>query len=232
MVDGTAVVVGGTRGIGLEVARWLAGRGCQVVLSGRRADRAAAVAAELGGATSGIALDLCRPEEIASGLAEVGPVDRLVIAAIDRDQNSTREYDLARALQLVTLKLVGYTEVVHTLLPRMGDDSSVVLFGGLAKDRPYAGSTTVTTVNGGIEAMVRTLATELAPIRVNAVHPGIVADSPQWRGNAAMLDKTRSRTPGGRLVTMQDVVGAVVFLLENRAVNGVNLHVDGGWLLL
>jgi NAD(P)-dependent dehydrogenase (short-subunit alcohol dehydrogenase family) len=80
--------------------------------------------------------------------------------------------------------------------------------------------------------MVRTLATELAPIRVNAVHPGIVADSPQWRGNAAMLDKTRSRTPGGRLVTMQDVVGAVVFLLENRAVNGVNLHVDGGWLLL
>ncbi len=114
----------------------------------------------------------------------------------------------------------------------MGNDSSIVLFGGLAKERPYKGSTTVTTVNGGIETMARSLALELAPIRVNAIHPGFVGDSPYWRekGEGA-LEHVRVRTPTGRLATMQDVVGAVVFLLSNRSVNGTNLTIDGGWLL-
>jgi NAD(P)-dependent dehydrogenase (short-subunit alcohol dehydrogenase family) len=91
----------------------------------------------------------------------------------------------------------------------------------------------VSTVNGGVMGMVHTLAVELAPIRVNAVHPGIVGDSPFWSSKpAAVLDGVRSRTPIGRLASMADVAGAVEFLLENPAVNGVNLNVDGGWLLL
>jgi NAD(P)-dependent dehydrogenase (short-subunit alcohol dehydrogenase family) len=80
--------------------------------------------------------------------------------------------------------------------------------------------------------MVRTFAVELAPIRVNAVHPGIVGDSPFWLGKEASLGAILARTPTGRLVSMDDVVGAVVFLLENPSLNGVNLPVDGGWLLL
>ena len=81
--------------------------------------------------------------------------------------------------------------------------------------------------------MVRTLATELAPIRVNALHPGIVGDSPDWAGKPpAVLEAVRVRTPLGRLITMEEVAGAAAFLLENGAVNGVNLPVDGGWLLL
>jgi NAD(P)-dependent dehydrogenase (short-subunit alcohol dehydrogenase family) len=184
------------------------------------------------GAT-GLAVDLSRPAEVSERLAAIEAVDHLVVAAIERDQNNCAEYDLAGAVYLATLKLVGYTEVVHTLLPRMTPDASIVLFGGLAKDRPYPGSTTVSTVNGGVMGMVHTLAVELAPIRVNAVHPGIVGDSPFWSGKpAAVLEGYRSRTPIGRLASMADVAGAVEFLLENRAVNGVNLNVDGGWLLL
>jgi NAD(P)-dependent dehydrogenase (short-subunit alcohol dehydrogenase family) len=122
--------------------------------------------------------------------------------------------------------------VIHALLDRMGDDSSIVLYGGLAKSRPYPGSTTVTTVNGAITTMVHTLAVELAPVRVNAIHPAIVGDSPYWRDKpAAVLEGFRSRTPLGRLVTMADVVHATAFLLENRSLTGVNLNVDGGWLL-
>ena len=64
-------------------------------------------------------------------------MDRLVVAAIERDQNSIADYDVDRATRLAILKLIGYTEVVHALLPRMNDESSVVLFGGRAKDRPY-----------------------------------------------------------------------------------------------
>jgi NAD(P)-dependent dehydrogenase (short-subunit alcohol dehydrogenase family) len=73
---------------------------------------------------------------------------------------------------------------------------------------------------------------ELAPIRVNAVHPGFVCDSPIWSAKPHALEAPRERTPLGRLATMQDVVGAVDFLLGNRAVNGIDLPVDGGWLLL
>lgn len=228
--DGTVVVVGGTSGIGREIAAAYAADGAEVVLTGRDPDRAAAVAAEIGGRTRGLALDLSEPTTIAERLAPVGPVRYLVLVAIERDENSARNYSIERALRLVTLKLVGYTEVVHALVDRLGQDSAIVLFGGLAKDRPYPGSTTVSTVNGGVTGMVRTLATELAPIRVNAIHPGIVGDSPYWKGKN--LDHVLARTPTKRLVQMADIVHAVRFLLENPSVNGIDLRVDGGWMIM
>ena len=139
----------------------------------------------------------------------MGAVNHLVIAAIERDDNSVRKFDIDRAARLVTLKLVGYTEVIHALAPRLSPNASIVLFGGLAKERPYPGSTTVTTVNGGVTTMVTTLAVELAPVRVNAVHPGIVGDSPAWTGKPPeVLQRVVARTPLGRLVTMEEVAGS------------------------
>jgi NAD(P)-dependent dehydrogenase (short-subunit alcohol dehydrogenase family) len=233
MAQGCVVVIGGTQGLGLEVARHYAGRGRQVVLSGRDPARAGSVAAELGPNARGMGLDLAEPERLAGWLEPIDQVGYLVLAAIERDENRISSFDLHGATRLATLKLIGYTEVVHRLAPRMDPDGAVVLFGGRAMDRPYPGSTMVSTVNGGVTGLVHSLAVELAPVRCNAVHPGIVGDSPYWsaKGDAA-LEPVRNRTPGGRLVTMEDVVGAVVFLLENRSVNGVNLAVDGGWLLL
>jgi NAD(P)-dependent dehydrogenase (short-subunit alcohol dehydrogenase family) len=233
MADGSVIVVGGSSGLGLEVARHYAQQGRDVVVTSRDTGRADAAAKDVGGSTTGLALDLLEVEQVADRLRGVGPVAHLVISAIERDENTVRDYNVERATQLATLKLVGYTEVVHALLDRMGDDSSVVLYGGLAKSRPYPGSTTVTTVNGAITTMVHTMAVELAPIRVNAIHPAIVGDSPYWKDKPAhVLEGFRSRTPLGRLVTMDDVVHATAFLLENRSVTGINLNVDGGWLLM
>ena len=230
MATGSVVIVGGTQGLGREVARSYADAGRDVVVTGRDQARAEAAAQEIGGSTRGIGFDLCEPAGIAERLADVGDVDYLVLAAIERDTNSVREYDIAAALRLVTLKLVGYTEVIHALGPRLGDDSAILVFGGLARDRPYPGSTTVTTVNGAMTSMVRTLVIELAPTRVNALHPAIVGDSPQWRDMPPeRLQALVDRTPIGRLVTMAEIVGASRFLLENEAVNGINLVVDGGW---
>jgi NAD(P)-dependent dehydrogenase (short-subunit alcohol dehydrogenase family) len=234
MADGAMVIVGGTSGIGRRLAETYAGRGRDVVITGRDPVRTASVAAEIDGpgTVAGHALQLAAPAEIAAALEGIGPVGGLVLAAIERDENSVRDYDVGRAIRLVTLKLVGYTETIHALQPRLAADASILLFGGLAWRRPYPGSTTVTTVNGGVSGLVRTLALELAPVRVNAIHPGIVGDSPYWADKpAAALDGVRARTPLGRLVTMDEVVDAAVFLLENGAVNGVNLEVDGGWLL-
>ena len=226
------VVIGGTAGIGLEVVRARAARGDEVVLTGRDRERSAEVATSVEGDVSGIAVDLNDTHGLAEALAEVGEVDRLVVVAIERDQNTVADYDVDRATRLAVLKLVGYTEVIHTLLPRMNDDSSVVLFGGRAKDRPYPGSVTVSTVNGGVVGLVNALALEMAPIRVNALHPGIVGDSPFWSGKPeGVLEGYISRTPTARLATMADIVGAVDFLRENRSVNATNLYVDGGWLV-
>jgi NAD(P)-dependent dehydrogenase (short-subunit alcohol dehydrogenase family) len=230
MSSGNVVIVGGTQGLGRELAQSYADDGRHVVVTGRDGARAEAAATEIGGKTRGIGFDLSDPPAIAERLGDVEDVAYLVLAAIERDANTVRDYDITAALRLVTLKLVGYTEVIHALQPRLRDDSAILMFGGLARDRPYPGSTTVTTVNGAVTSMVRTLVIELAPIRVNALHPAIVGDSPQWRDMPAeRMQALVDRTPIGRLVTMKEIVGASRFLLENEAVNGINLAVDGGW---
>jgi NAD(P)-dependent dehydrogenase (short-subunit alcohol dehydrogenase family) len=225
----SVLVVGGTAGIGLQIARYYAEGGHRVTLTGRDADRAAAAAKEIGGDTSGLALDLAAPKDIAAALAGVDAVDGLVLAAIERDVNSVTDYDIDRALRLVTLKLVGYTEVVHAMRSRLAPDAAIVMFGGLALHRPYPGSTTVSTVNGGVIGLMHAMLVELAPIRVNVIHPGIVGDSPYWRDRD--LSPVVARTPCGQLAQMSDIVDAVAFLLRNPAVNGVSLNVDGGTLL-
>jgi NAD(P)-dependent dehydrogenase (short-subunit alcohol dehydrogenase family) len=232
--DGAVVIVGGTSGIGLRLAETYAARGRDVVITGRDLERASSVAAGIGGPGRGTAcaVDLAEPETVAGCLAEIEAVDRLVVGAVDRDENTIAGYDIAAATRLVTMKLVGYAEVVHTLINRLTPAASILFFGGLALKRPYPGSTTITTVNGGVTGLVHTLAVELAPIRVNAIHPGVVGDSPYWADKpSAVLDALVARTPLGRLAKMDEIVDASIFLLENGAVNGVNLEVDGGWML-
>ena len=227
--EGCSIVIGGTSGSGLDLARALAQRGERVVITGRNLERAQAVAREIGDGVRGLALDLTQPADIAAKLADIGPVRNLVLAAIERDSNTVRKFDVVRATLLVTLKLVGYVEVVHALADRLTPDAAILLFGGVSREKPYPGSTTVTTINGGVTSMVRTLMTELAPVRVNAIHPGVIVDTPAWAGNASMLDPMLARTPTHRLTTMEDVTHACLFLLDNPAVNGVNLPLDGGY---
>lgn len=232
MAEGrTVVVIGGTSGLGMDLAQRYAGMGRHVVISGRDAARATAVAQTIGESVSAIEVDLAEPAAIAGALEGIGEVDRLALAGVDRDQNTVKEYDIAAAIRLATLKVVGYTEVIHVLLPRFTQDASIVIYGGLAKLRPYVGSTTVTSVNAAVDGIVRTLAIELPPIRVNALHPGIVGDSPYWSGKAEALASVKARTPTGRLVEMRDVTDAATFLLENPSMHGVELRVDGGWSL-
>jgi len=232
-MDGAAtVIIGGTAGLGRDLAALCLEKGQRVVIAGRDETRCADVAAGLGGECEHVALDLSDPESIADALAGIEDVRHLALVAIERDENSVRDYSIEDAIRLTTLKLVGYTEVVHRLLPRMSGGGSVVIYGGQAQARPYPGSTTVSTVNGGVLGMVRTLAVEAAPIRVNGIHPGVIGDSPYWAEKPeGVLDPIAERTPIGRLVTMRELSEAALFLLENAAVNGVNLAADGGWTL-
>jgi NAD(P)-dependent dehydrogenase (short-subunit alcohol dehydrogenase family) len=222
----TSVIVGGSSGLGHAIALRLAKRGDDVIITSRDGARADAAARQIGPTAWGLSLDLSQPDTIDAALADVPGVDALVITAIEQGFNSLREFDIAGAIKSVTVKLVGYTETVRVLHDRFSPQASVVLFGGLAKERPYPGSTIVTAFNGGITGLIKTLAVEIAPHRVNAVHPGIVGDSPKWRD--APDHPHLARTPIGRLVTTAEVVDATEFLLGNTGVNAQDLFVDGG----
>lgn len=228
MTERNIVVVGGTSGIGLELSRKLVERGDRVVLTGRDRARAEDVAASLGPNATGISVDLASPHSIAESLAPLGVVNGLVLSAVERDSNTVRSFDIDRAGRLATLKLVGYLETIHTLIGRIDETvkTGIVLMGGIARYRPYPGSLTVSTVNGGIEGMATALAAELAPVRVNVLHPGIIGDSPFWADKTGALDSYRSRTPGGELATVADVVESTLFLLDNKGVSGTTLLVN------
>ncbi|WP_055490554.1 SDR family oxidoreductase [Streptomyces sp. TP-A0356] len=222
----TSFIVGGSGGLGRFLAQRFADRGDTVIITSRTMERAEAAAADIAGTVRGLALDLSRPETIDGALVDVREVDNLVIGAMAEDFTTVADFDIAKAVHAVTIKLVGYTETVRVLRDRFTPGASVVLFGGLAKERPYPGSTMVTAINAGITGLVRTLAVEIAPHRVNAIHPGMVGDHPRWRdvsGNPQV-----PRTPIGRLVTMAEVADATDFLLRNTGVNAQDLFVDGG----
>src|SRR5665213_2836394 len=121
MEEGAVVIIGGTSGICRRLAEVYASNGRRVVISGRDLERTSAVAASVAGpgTVSACAVDLSSPEDISVCLGGVG--------AVDRDENSVKDYDVARAIRLVTLKLVGYTEVVHSLLERLTPNASILL---------------------------------------------------------------------------------------------------------
>ncbi len=232
MTKGTVVIAGATNSLGKALAKHYLDHGHRVVVSSRQMDRAEALAKELGDGCVPVAFDMAEPHSIAPALAGVDDVLRVVVMGLYRDDNKVREYNVDEAIKLVTLKLVGYTEVVHVLHSKMRPDASILLFGGLAKDQPYPGSTTITTVNGAMSTLINSLAVELSPIRANAIHPGQVGDSPVWAAKPKeVIDNLKSRTAMGRLVTVAEVTDAAVFLLENGGVNGVNLRVDGGRMM-
>ncbi|GAA3572109.1 SDR family oxidoreductase [Kribbella ginsengisoli] len=220
------LIVGGSGGLGREIARYYAERGDSVVVTSRSTERAEQAAAEIGGDTRGLAVDLAEPETIEKALAEVGEVDHVVITAIEQYGNTVKAFSIADAVRASTVKLVGYTEVARVLHDRLRPGASIVLFGGLGKVRPYPGSTMITATNSAVSGVMRTLAVELAPVRVNALHPGVVGDSPAWadRDQSYVAD----RTPTGRATTTAEVVDAVDFLLRNGAANAIDLHLDGG----
>src|SRR5207244_10762887 len=111
-------------------------RGRDVDVPGRHQARAEAAPNEIGGRTRGIGFDLAEPHSIADHRADLGEVDYLVLAAIERDVNNVHEYDISGALRLVTLKLVGYTEAIHALTSRFRDASAIPIFGALARHGP------------------------------------------------------------------------------------------------
>jgi NAD(P)-dependent dehydrogenase (short-subunit alcohol dehydrogenase family) len=226
-------VVGGTSGIGLPLAQAAHALGCTLTIAGRGAERARKVAKSIGPDVIGCHIDLEDVNSIRASLANGPSIDHLVLVPIYSATTTVKNFDAGEANRVLHVKLTGYLEGVNAALPRLKPTSSIVLFGGLAKARPYPTSTMISVANGGIVGMMKSLVLELAPIRVNSVSPGLVADSPKWdatvkAGTNPAVNALIAKLPSRYLATMNDIISAVFFLLDNRAVNGLDLEIDGG----
>lgn len=234
------VVIGGTKGLGLAMARALVDRGDRVTVVGRHADHGARAARGLGRTAAFASADLTdwdSLDALFAGLPEDrSTVDHLVLAALDRDHNDIRDFRPDDSARTSLMKNVGYAAAVHSALPNLADSGSVLLFSGLSMWLPFPGSTTISMANAGVVGLCNSLATQIAPVRVNVITPGVVSGTAAVDHadpvRAAAYEKARQRTPGKRLPTTDDIVGASLALLDNHGINGANLVVDAGMHLV
>lgn len=231
----TIVVIGGSSGIGLGVARAARARGAEVVLAARDQAKLDAAARELGGART-VALDVAREEDVARLFASAPHVDHVVVTAADLRYQPVAAFELAAARRVVDTKLLAPLLVAKHAAPRIREGGSITFTAGVAADRPSRNGAMVAAVNAGLGGLCRALAIELAPIRVNVISPGWV-DTPFWDAFAgadkgARLTAAASRLPVGRVGRSEDIAHAVLFLIENGFTTGEVLHVDGGHRLV
>lgn len=225
------VIIGGTRGLGLEIARAAVARGDRVTVTGRDPDNARQRSAELGeNAVHGVC-DLTDWNSLETFFAAIDePIDHLVLVALDRDNNDIRDFRPDDSAHTSLMKNVGYATSVHYALPKLSPEGSVLMFSGLSMWRPFPGSTTISMANAGVVGLATSLAVQIAPVRVNVITPGVVAGTDAV-ANAAPVradayEAARQRTPGKRLPTPDNIVDASFALMDNRGINAANLVVD------
>jgi NAD(P)-dependent dehydrogenase (short-subunit alcohol dehydrogenase family) len=232
--DRTVVITGGASGIGLATARMVVDRGGRVILMGRSLGRLKAAQAELGAAAAIAELDVTDEDAVRRTFTGVERIDHLITAAAGTLRGRLIDLDTQRARELFDSKFWGQYHCVKYAASRMAADGSVVLFSGWISRKPAVEMSTLAAVDGAIEALARTLALELAPVRVNAITPGQI-DTPLWRSRLsetearAHFDRVAHAHPVGRVGTADDVAQAIILLMMNRFMTGAVLDIDGGW---
>lgn len=224
------LVVGGARDLGLAIARAVTAAGATAIVGARDADRAAAAAEGVDRAEA-VRIDVTDESSISAALHQVGAVDHVVVTASAHHNVPVTELDHDRTVTAFEAKVIGPLLVAKHAAPRLPAHGSIVLFSGVAAWHPAPGYTVMGITNGAVAFAVQHLAAELAPVRVNAVSPGIV-DSGSWdrlgAGKDAFLAGAAQGTLVGRTGTRDDVTDAVVWLLGAGFVSGETIHVEGG----
>lgn len=238
LVGQRVLVVGGTSGVGLAVAEAALARGAAVVVASRREASAERAVLALGSRATGGVVDVQDDASIASLLESAGPIDHLVYTAGEPlEQLLLPELTSVRIRTFLETRFVGALAVIRAVVGSgaIRADGSVVLTSGTAGHRPGTGWALGASVCGAVEALTRQLAVELAPIRVNAVVPGVTR-TPLWSAlddaeRAAMFDAVGASLPLGRVAEARDVALAYVHAMEQRMSTGTAFVVDGGALL-
>lgn len=218
------LVVGGSSGIGLAVAKQARRVGAQVLIASREATALAGSLSDRSGTQiETYSFDIASPEDHGRLFEATGAIDHLVITVRPQtDPSSFRATDIDKARQAFETKFWGQYRLIQAALPYIRKDGSVVLTSGIAGEKTYKGASTMAVINSATEALCRTLAVELAPLRVNVVSPGFVEPKPQ------PVRELARTFPAGRPARPDEVASAYLWLIANPYVTGTVMVVDGG----
>jgi len=230
-------VLGGSSGIGLAVAQQVVARGAQAIIASSNADRVKQAVATLDGKAEGHTLDLSNERDIQNVFQKIGDFDHLVFTAGDTLQlNELAATDLSKARHAFELRYWAALAAVKYASPGIRKEGSIVLTTGVAGRRPHKGWTVAASICGTIEALTRALAVELAPIRVNAVCPGVVRTNlwknMQEQDREAMYANVGNHLLVGRVGEACEIARAYLFLMQEGYSTGQTVVVDGGALLM
>ncbi|KAM3113988.1 SDR family oxidoreductase [Phormidesmis sp. 146-33] len=234
--DKQVVLIGASSGMGLATAKAAALAGAKVTLVARRQKTLNQAVAEIGQGLQAIVADIEDEQAIQSLFTQLETVDHLITAAADLTFSPIGQLSSEAAKHIVTSKILGPFYAVKHSLPHLSKDGSITFFSGFSAWKPVAGTALIAAVDGALAAFCRSLAVELAPIRVNVMAPGVV-ETLMWQGvpeeqREAFFATVREQLPVKRMGSSEDMANAVLYLMQNNFVTGTVLHVDGGHRLI
>jgi NAD(P)-dependent dehydrogenase (short-subunit alcohol dehydrogenase family) len=231
------IILGGSSGIGLAVAEQASSQGANVIVVSSNPERIQQAVQSLGGRVEGQTADLSDERAVAALFTKLGPFDHLVFTAGDTLQlHELASTDLTHARGAFELRYWSALAAVKYASPHIRKGGSIVLTTGVAGRRPHKGWVVAASVCGTIEALTRALAVELAPIRVNAVSPGVVRTN-LWQNMGAaerenLFESVGKSLPVGRVGEAHDIAQAYLFLMQEGYSTGQTVVVDGGRVLV
>jgi NAD(P)-dependent dehydrogenase (short-subunit alcohol dehydrogenase family) len=233
LTNQSVIVVGGTSGMGLAIARLAKSRGASVTVASRSSDKVAAVATELGAV--GKPIDTSDEASVRDFFAAVGPVDHLIVTGSSVRTGTLKDAPLEDGEFTFRSKFFG--PYLCAKYAQMNPNGSITLFSGILSRRPGQNDAVLAGVNAAVEAMGRALARDLAPVRVNTISPGMTRGTGAYlsmpeAAREGMYSAIAGKLPVGHVGTSEDIAEATLMLMTNRFITGVTLDVDGGGVLV
>src|SRR5246500_4875507 len=231
------IIVGGSSGIGLAVAEEAASQGADVMIVSSKAERVQEAIQSIGRGARGEVVDVSNEKAVEGFFTNLGTFDHLVFTAGDSLQlHALADTDLKQARRAFELRYWSALATVKYGSPQIRKGGSIVLTTGIAGQRPRKGWAIAASVCGTIEALTRALAIELAPIRVNAVSPGVVRTN-LWQSMSSsereqLFETVGKRLPVGQVGEAHDIAQAYLFLMQEGFSTGQTVVVDGGTVLV
>jgi len=229
------VVIGGSSGIGFAVARAALDEGAQVVIASSQTANVEGAVARLGAGASGSALDVANEDDQRRFFGDVGAFNHLVYTAGDWNSAGVGplpNLDLAAAAARFNVRFWGALAAVKHGHIHLAEGGSVVLTDGLYAHRPTRGGSVASAMLGAIEHLTRGLAVDLAPLRVNAVCPGLILTERTLKMTEEARRNYTAKLPLPRPGETAEVAQAYLYLMRGGYTTGQVLYVDGGGLLI